>query len=198
MAAFHFCFTISGNDWGSCSWLVKGLETLPGPQDFSHHCGCQSVLYCSSHLTPAHLSDFLWSHPLLAMLASSPFFGPSRLAGWDSTQQQEVQESAWEDPGDTEIHLPGPSQLWGSPSIMLLVSSSLYTSSSSPLKDKNCSPCLTFYIGVGYRQRMEALFHPYTHVRTRTHTDCIEICVITGFYCTFPWKSLGTAWFHIS
>lgn len=53
MAAFHFCFTISGNDWGSCSWLVKGLETLPGPQDFSHHCGCQSVLYCSSHLTPA-------------------------------------------------------------------------------------------------------------------------------------------------
>lgn len=54
----------------------------------------------------------LWSHPLLAMLASSPFLGPSRLAGWDSTQQQEVQESAWKDPGDAEIHLPGPSQLW--------------------------------------------------------------------------------------
>lgn len=40
-----------------------------------------------SNLPYPHLSDFLWSHRLLAMLASSPFLGPSRLAGWDSTQQ---------------------------------------------------------------------------------------------------------------
>lgn len=51
-------------------------------------------------------------------------------------------------------------------SIMLLVSSSP-TLPTSPLKDKKCSPCLTFYIGSGYRQREEALTHPYT----RTHTQ---------------------------
>ena len=70
VAAFHFCFTISGNGWGSCSWLVKALETLPGPQDFSHHCGCQSVLYCSSHLTLAVCKDFKSASPIPTSLTS--------------------------------------------------------------------------------------------------------------------------------
>lgn len=102
VAASPLCFTIIEKDWRLCSWLVYQ------PRDFSHHCGCQSAVCCSSHPTPAvchiclpcpNLSDFLWSHPLVAKLASSPFLGPSRLAGWDSTQQRDVQESAGEDLG---------------------------------------------------------------------------------------------------
>lgn len=104
VAAFHLCFAIIENDWRRCSWLVYQ------PQDFSHHCGCQSALCCSSHPTPAACEVSASASPaptsltscgptLVAMLASSPFLGPSRLAGWDSTQQRDIEVSAWKDLG---------------------------------------------------------------------------------------------------